>query len=222
MPTSWYLCPCEIPSPWFVAWTYRLLSKNKIQLKWWDVTSRIMLQKGDAFCLACPLFLFLSGSLFVGSQLVYRELSYKEIHVARNSFFFFLWPHLQHVEVPRLGVKSNLQLLDFEGATPDLSCICDLYHSSWQCLILNPLSESRIKQTRNLMVPSQISFCWATTGTLGKELISLANNREELGSVNIYKSELRFPPSQSSLKMAEVLLTFNYSFVRDPESDIPN
>ena len=23
-----------------------------------------------------------------------------------NVFFFFLWPHLQHVEVPRLGVKS--------------------------------------------------------------------------------------------------------------------
>ena len=26
-------------------------------------------------------------------------------------FFFFLWPHLWHVEVPGLGVKSEQQLL---------------------------------------------------------------------------------------------------------------
>ena len=26
-------------------------------------------------------------------------------------FFFFLWPHLWHMEVPGLGVKSGLQLL---------------------------------------------------------------------------------------------------------------
>ena len=25
-------------------------------------------------------------------------------------FFFFLWPHLRHMEVPRLGIKSELQL----------------------------------------------------------------------------------------------------------------
>ena len=28
-------------------------------------------------------------------------------------------------------------------ATPDLSHVYDLYHSSWQCWILNPLSEAR-------------------------------------------------------------------------------
>ena len=27
-----------------------------------------------------------------------------------NFFFFFLWPHLRHIEVPRLGVKLELQL----------------------------------------------------------------------------------------------------------------
>ena len=26
------------------------------------------------------------------------------------SFFLFLWPHLRHMEVPRLGVKSELEL----------------------------------------------------------------------------------------------------------------
>ena len=40
-------------------------------------------------------------------------------------------------------------------ATRDLSCICNLHHSSRQCRILNPLSKAR-DQTRNLIVPSRI------------------------------------------------------------------
>ena len=50
-----------------------------------------------------------------------------------------------HMEVPGLGVKSELQLLAYSIATamPDLSHICDLDCSLWQCQILNPLSEAR-------------------------------------------------------------------------------
>ena len=60
-------------------------------------------------------------------------------------FFFFLGPHMQHMKVPRLGVKLELQLLAYTIATAmqDLRCICDLHYSSWQCQILNPLSEAR-------------------------------------------------------------------------------
>ena len=49
------------------------------------------------------------------------------------------------MEVPRLGVKSELQLLAYTTATarPDLSHICKLHHSSQQCWILNPLSMAR-------------------------------------------------------------------------------
>ena len=47
------------------------------------------------------------------------------------------------MEGPRLGVKSELQLLAYTTATPDLSCVCDLHHSPWQCQILNPLSRAR-------------------------------------------------------------------------------
>ena len=46
--------------------------------------------------------------------------------------FFFLFRAIPgHVEVPRLGVELELQLLAYETATaiPDLSCICDLHHS---------------------------------------------------------------------------------------------
>ena len=56
----------------------------------------------------------------------------------------FLGPHLRHMEVPRLGVKSELQLPPYPTATAtqDLNCICDLHHSSRQCQILNPPSEA--------------------------------------------------------------------------------
>ena len=49
------------------------------------------------------------------------------------------------MEVPRLGVKSELQLLAYTAARaiPNLSCVCDLHYSSQQRLILNPLSEAR-------------------------------------------------------------------------------
>ena len=59
--------------------------------------------------------------------------------------FVFLGPHLRHMEVPRLGVKSELQLLAYATATAIqyLSCICGLHHSSQQPQILNPLNEAK-------------------------------------------------------------------------------
>ena len=82
-------------------------------------------------------------------------------------FFFkiFLELHLQHMEVPRLGVESELQLLAYATATAtwDPRHICDLHHSSWQCQILNPLSEAR-DWTCILVDTSQICLHWATTG----------------------------------------------------------
>ena len=71
--------------------------------------------------------------------------------------FVLLGLHLQHMEVPRLGVKSELLLPAYARATAmqDPSRVFDLHHSLWQRQILNPLSEAR-DQTGNLMVPSQI------------------------------------------------------------------
>ena len=61
------------------------------------------------------------------------------------------------MEVPRLGVQSELQLPAYTTATAmqDPSHVCDLHQSSQQHQILNPLSEAR-EQTRNLMVLGQI------------------------------------------------------------------
>jgi len=56
------------------------------------------------------------------------------------------------MEVPRLGVESELQLPVYTTATAtgDPSHICNLHHSSGQCQTLNPLSEAR-DRTRTLM-----------------------------------------------------------------------
>ena len=56
------------------------------------------------------------------------------------------------MEVPRLEVKSELQLLAYSTATakPDPSQVFDLHHSSWQRRILNPLSKAR-DRTCNLV-----------------------------------------------------------------------
>ena len=81
-------------------------------------------------------------------------------------FIGFLGLHLWCMEVPRLGVQLELQLLDYFTATAisDPSHVCKLHHSSRKCWILNLLSEAR-DETCNLMVPSQIRFHCTKTGT---------------------------------------------------------
>ena len=57
----------------------------------------------------------------------------------------FLGLHLWHMEAPKLGIKSELQLPVYATATamPDLSLIRDLYHSSRPHHVVNPLIEAR-------------------------------------------------------------------------------
>ena len=72
-------------------------------------------------------------------------------------FFFFLGLHPQRMEVPRLGVESELQLPAYTTGTEtsDPSHICDLHHRSWQRWILNPLKEA-MDGTHILMDPSRV------------------------------------------------------------------
>lgn len=72
------------------------------------------------------------------------------------------------MEVPRQGVKSELQLLAYvtARATQDLSWTCDLHDSWQQRQILSWLNEARDQWLlANLMVTSRIGFYCATTGT---------------------------------------------------------
>jgi len=94
------------------------------------------------------LFPWLHRSLCSCPYMEAESISHFKSRLILFFFFFFLvflGPHPQHTEVPRLGVKSEPQLPTYITATAsrDLSRICDLHHSSWQCWILNPLSEAR-------------------------------------------------------------------------------
>ena len=80
--------------------------------------------------------------------------------------FFFFRTHPQHMKVPGLGVKSELQLpaCTMGLATPDPSHICDLHHSLQQRWILNSPSKAK-DPTHILMDTSQVLNHCATTGT---------------------------------------------------------
>lgn len=66
------------------------------------------------------------------------------------------------MEVPRLGVELELQMLAYTTATATR----DPSHTAhWQCWIPDSLSKAR-DQTRILMDPSWIHFCCAMTGIL--------------------------------------------------------
>ena len=74
--------------------------------------------------------------------------------------------HLWHMGAPRLEVELELQLPAYTTAiaTWDPSHVCDLYHSSQQCWILNPISKARY-QTHILMETSCVHLHCTTIGT---------------------------------------------------------
>ena len=87
-------------------------------------------------------------------------------------FLIFLWPHICHMEVPRLGVESELLLLPADTtAMLDQSLICDLHHSLPQCQILNPLSKAR-ERTHILMDTSRVLNLLSHSGNSGNILFS--------------------------------------------------
>lgn len=105
------------------------------------------------------------------NRLCYRDSAYRVI-----SFFFsftFLGPHLRRMKVPKLGGKSELQLLACAIATAsrDQNHICNLYHSSQKCWILNPLKKAKdwtliLVDTSGVCNPSESTdfllaiLCW--------------------------------------------------------------
>ena len=78
--------------------------------------------------------------------------------------FCFWGLHPRRMEVPRLGVKSELHLPATATAMWDPSHVRNLYHSLQQPWIPDPLSNAR-DWNCILMNSSQISFHCSTTGT---------------------------------------------------------
>ena len=102
------------------------------------------------------VFRFLSSlSLFIVQRLdlpsSQSEVFFFFLILLMYLLFLFGW-HLRPMEVPRLGVYSELQRPAYTTATAtgDPSCICNLHCSSQQCWILNPRNQAR-DQTPLLM-----------------------------------------------------------------------
>ena len=81
-------------------------------------------------------------------SLTSKKYPLKSPYVSKQPFFFlvFLGPNPRHMEVPRLGAESELQLQAYTTATatPD--------HGNARSLILSKARD----WTRNLMVPIRI------------------------------------------------------------------
>ena len=112
------------------------------------------------------IYTFLLGIFLRVNQVSQRIYILYQQFFFFSFLFFFLGPHLWHMEVPWLGVELELELPAYATATAnqDLSRVCDLYHSSQQCWILNPLSEAR-DGTNILMDTSWVCYHWAMMET---------------------------------------------------------
>ena len=77
--------------------------------------------------------------------------------LAVMELFCNFFPYLWHMEVPRQGVESELQLPAYAVAMQDLGHVCNLHHSLRQCWILNILSRTR-DQTCIFMDTSQVHY----------------------------------------------------------------
>ena len=80
------------------------------------------------------------------------------------SLIFFLGPRPRHMDIPRLGVKSELPAYTTATATWDPSLIFDLHHSSQRHQSLTHWARPGIEPTSSRMLVG-FANCWATMGT---------------------------------------------------------
>ena len=133
--------------------------------------------------------------------------------VLSRGLFFFLGPHLRHVEFPRLGVESELQLLACTTmAIPDLSRRYQIWAASstynlclslQQCLILKPLSQARDKTCHPHRCYVGSLTRWATTGTLRGQCWIMIN-------VGVYSVRRDFWPDLARLRSQSDWCIFVY------------
>ena len=119
-----------------------------------EALGRTLLLKAWFLCSSCYslcVTVIYPKKVFVETAKYILSVCQNNTTVCMYIFFAFSGLHLRHMEVPRLGVNSELQQHNSTAtAVRDPSHICDLHHSSQQCRIPDPLSEAR-DQTHILM-----------------------------------------------------------------------
>ena len=154
---------------------FELRESSKNVLSWFFIFNPFQRKKYSCFFvrpttpdLSTNLFLSSGILLQVTSTLHHTPFYLEDVH----SIFLFCWsccyrPFLlfRAALMARGGSQARGPIgATVATATSDPSHICNLHHSSRLRQILNSLSRAR-NWSRNLMVPSQIHFPWATTGT---------------------------------------------------------
>ena len=115
--------------------------------------------------------LALPWCILASDWLLNDNIFWHNIDISFSALVVFLGPQVQHMEVFRLGVESEMQLLPYTTAMAmwDPSCICNLHRSSWKCQILNPLSKVRdwthVLMDTGQVVTGLMDTGWGTTGT---------------------------------------------------------
>ena len=137
---------------------FKLITENINQIHWYDLTNLpshkikfLWRRRGEQNNQIRKQVFGLWKQIWRLAAWMVLLLRFIHVHIIITSFFFFfnfaflLGPHPWHIEVPRLGVELELQLLDYAKATAirELSHVCDLHHSSQQRQVLSPRSEAR-------------------------------------------------------------------------------
>ena len=114
-----------------------------------------LLQCGD-YCRSCLVISHVNSLMMDTPDAISTSGENKTVFCL---FCSVLEPHLQHMEVARLGVESGATgaSLPTATATPDRSRICHLCCSLWQWQILNPLSTDSWTLLLMGQVPKQLS-----------------------------------------------------------------
>ena len=152
------------------------------------------------FCNTCWIWFSLTNSISKvcrqTAKLSNRLLKLSCVLVIRFVIFFLsfvfsgLHPPAHGGSQARGRIGATAAAYARATAKPDPSRICDLHHSSQQRWILNPLSEAR-DGTCNLMVPSQICFCCAATGTPKVAILINASTRSLCSSFLSFSGRTR-------------------------------
>ena len=126
----------------------------------WRIGAKVVKPEGNTENLLKYFLSKVSTTPWVGAEV------WGHIYSIYLFIFVFLGLHLQPMDVPGPGVESELQRPVYTTAIATLDPIrlCNLYHSSWQCWILYPLSKAR-DWTRVLLETSRVCYHWAMMGT---------------------------------------------------------